>query len=241
MLDVDSKNIQAALSTARTMQKQDPNGAVGYVLEGDINASQKSWDSAATAYRSGLKQVSSAELAVKLHSVLLAAGKTAEADKFAATWQKDQPSDAVFLLYLADGAIVRKDFANAEKTYQAVIKLQPNNAVAYNNLAWVAAKLNKPEAIGYAEKALTIAPNQPAFMDTLAVLLSDKGDYVKAVDLQGKALAAQPQNALFKLNLAKIHIKGGKKDLAKAQLDELVKLGDKFGGQKEVAELLKGL
>jgi hypothetical protein len=46
---------------------------------------------------------------------------------------------------------------------------------------------------------------------------------------------------LFKLNLAKIHIKGGKKDLAKTQLEELVKLGDKFGGQAEVAELLKGL
>ncbi|MFZ4623365.1 MAG: tetratricopeptide repeat protein [Rhodoferax sp.] len=105
----------------------------------------------------------------------------------------------------------------------------------------MSARLNKREAIGYAEKALLIAPNQPAFMDTLAVLLADKGDYAKAVELQGKAVAAQPQNALFKLNLAKIHIKGGQKDLAKKELDELVKLGDKFAGQGEVAELLKGL
>lgn len=242
MLDVDGKNIQSALATARTMQKQDANGAVGYVLEGDINASQKNWDAAATAYRNGLtKQVNSAELAVKLHSVLQAAGKTADADKFAATWQKSHPNDAVFLIYMADGAIVRKDYAGAEKSYLTAIKLQPNNGVAYNNLAWVSAKLNRSEAIGYAEKALTLAPTQPAFMDTLAVLLSDKGDYAKAVDLQTKAVTAQPQNALFKLNLAKIHIKGGKKDLAKTQLDELTKLGDKFAGQKEVAELLKGL
>jgi putative PEP-CTERM system TPR-repeat lipoprotein len=241
MLDVDSKNIQNALTTARTMQKQGPDDAIGYVLEGDINASQKNWNGAATAYRDGLKQVNSAELAVKLHSVLLASEKTAEADKFAATWQKDHPNDAIFLLYLADGAIVRKDYANAEKTYLNVIKLQPNNAVAYNNLAWVAAKLNKAEAIGYAEKAMTIAPNQPAFMDTLAMLLSEKGDYAKALELQAKAVAAQPQNSLFKLNLAKIHIKGGKKDLAKKELDELAKLKDKFAGQKEVSELLKGI
>ncbi|MFZ4625078.1 MAG: XrtA/PEP-CTERM system TPR-repeat protein PrsT [Rhodoferax sp.] len=241
MLDVDSKNIQEALTTARTMQKQGPDDAIGYVLEGDINASQKNWSGAAAAYRDGLKQVNSAELAVKLHSVLLAAEKAAEADKFAATWQKDHPNDAVFLLYLADGAIVRKDYANAEKTYLNVIKLQPNNAVAYNNLAWVAAKLNKAEAIGYAEKAMTIAPNQPAFMDTLAMLLSEKGDYAKALELQTKAVVAQPQNSLFKLNLAKIHIKGGKKDQAKKELDELTKLGDKFVGQKEVSELLKGI
>jgi predicted Zn-dependent protease len=78
-------------------------------------------------------------------------------------------------------------------------------------------------------------------MDTLAMLLSDKGDYAKAVDLQTKVVTLQPQNPVFKLNLAKIQIKGGKKDLAKAQLDELFKLGDKFGGQKEVAELMKSL
>jgi len=95
--------------------------------------------------------------------------------------------------------------------------------------------------VALAEKANTLAPNQPAFMDTLAVLLSDAGDYAKALDLQTKVMTLQPQNPVFRLNLAKIHLKGGKKDLAKKELDELVKLGDKFGGQKEVAELLKGV
>ena len=241
LLDMDGKNISGALATAKTMQKQGPKDAVGYVLEGDINASQKNWDAAASAYQTGLKQVSSAELAVKLHSVLLAAGKTAEAEKFSASWQRDQPKDAVFLLYLGDGAINRKDYASAEKLYIRATQLQPNNAVAFNNLAWVTARLNKDGAIALAEKANTLAPNQPSFMDTLAVLLSDKGDYAKALEIQTKAVSLQPQNPVFKLNLAKIHIKGGKKDLAKAQLDELAKLGDKFGGQKEVLTLLKGL
>lgn len=240
-LDLDGKKLQDALTTARTVQKQRPKEAVGYVLEGDINVSQKNWDSAATAYRAGLKQVNSSELAIKLHSVLLASGKGAEADKFLTTWQKDNPKDAAFLFYLGDRALARKDYGSAEKNYLAVIKLQPNSAVAYNNLAWVSAKLNKDGAIGYAEKANALAPNQPAFMDTLAVLLSDKGDYAKAVELQTKALALQPQNALFKLNLAKIHIKGGEKDLARKELEELTKLGDKFVGQAEVVGILKGL
>lgn len=241
LLDMDGKNISGALATARTMQQQAPKDAIGYLLEGDINASQKSWDAAATAYRGGLKQANSPELAIKLHSVLMASGKAAEADKFAAGWQKENPKDAAFVLYLGDGAIARKDYAGAEKLYATVTKMQPNNAVAYNNLAWVSAKLGKVEAIALAEKANALAPNQPAFMDTLAVLLSDKGDYAKAVELQNKVMALQPQNAVFRLNLARIHIKGGEKDLAKKELDELAQLGDKFGGQKEVAELLKGL
>ncbi|MBT3068641.1 XrtA/PEP-CTERM system TPR-repeat protein PrsT [Rhodoferax sp. U11-2br] len=241
LLDMDGKNISGALATAKTMQKQGPKDAVGYVLEGDINASQKNWSAAANAYQTGLKQASSAELAVKLHSVLLAAGKTSEAEKFSATWQRDQPKDAVFLLYLGDGAINRKDYSGAEKLYAHVTQLQPNNAVAFNNLAWVTARLNKDGAIALAEKANALSPNQPAFMDTLAVLLSDKGDYTKALEVQTKVVTLQPENPIFKLNLARIHIKGGKRDLAKVQLDELSKLGDKFGGQKEVAELMKSL
>ena len=241
MLDVDSKNFQGALSTAQAMQKQSPKEPVGYVLEGDIHASQKNWDSAVLAYRGGLKQVASPELAIKLHSALQASGKAAEAERFAVSWQKESPKDVVFLLYLGDRAIALNDFSNAEKNYLAVIKVQPGNAVAYNNLAWVTGRLNKNGAIGLAEKANAIAPNQPAFMDTLAVLLSGNGEYGRAVELQNKALALQPQNSLFRLNLAKIHIKGGKKDLARKELDDLAKMGDKFSAHIEVTQLLKTL
>ena len=241
VLDVDAKKFQDALATARTVQKQRPKEAVGYLLEGDIAASQKNWDSAVAAYRVGLKQVNSSELALKLHSALLAFGKSAEADKFASAWQKDNPKDASFLFYLGDRALERKDYGRAEKNYAAVVSLQPENAIAYNNLAWVSGKLNKDGAIAYAEKANTLIPNQSAFLDTLAMLLSEKGDYAKAVELQNKALALQPLNSLFKLNLAKIQIKGGKKDLARKELEELSKLGDKFPSQAEVSILLTGL
>lgn len=241
VLALDAKKFEDAMTMARTVQKQRPKEAVGYVLDGDINAAQKNWDAAAAAYRAGLKQVASPELALKLHSVLLVSGKAAEADRFSVTWQKDNPKDTEFLLYLGGRAIARQDYGAAEKNYAAVVKLQPNNAVAYNNLAWVTSKLSKTGAIAYAEKANALAPNQPAFMDTLAILLSEKGDYLKAVELQNKAITLQPQNTAFKLNLAKIHIKGGKKDLAKKELDGLAKLGDKFPGQVEVANLLQGL
>ncbi|MEO7128226.1 MAG: XrtA/PEP-CTERM system TPR-repeat protein PrsT, partial [Rhodoferax sp.] len=241
VLELDRKKVPAALDVARTVQKQRPREAIGYVLEGDIDASQKNWSGATAAYRAGLKQVNAPELAVKLHAVLLASGQAAEADRFSTTWQKDNPKDAAFPFYLGDQALARKDYAGASQQFAAVIKLQPNNAGAYNNLAWVSAKLNKDSAVGYAEKANALAPNQPAFMDTLAMLLADKGDYAKALELQNKALALQPQNNMFKLNLAKINIKAGNKDMARKELEELGKLGDTFTAQVEVASLLKGL
>lgn len=239
-LDLTESRYDDALATARTVQKQRPKDAAGYVLEGDIKLSQNNMEGAIAAYREGLKQMHSSELALKLHSVLLATGKVTDAERLSTNWQKENPKDAAFLFYLGDMALARNDYRGAEKYYAAVVKLQSNNAVAYNNLAWVSSKLNKEGAIGYAERANALAPNQPAFMDTLALLLSEKGEHAKALELQKKALSLQPANPQFKLNLAKIYLKNGNKDLANQALNELTKLGEKFPAQAEVAALLKG-
>lgn len=241
MLSVEAKKYPEAVAVARAVQKQRPKEPVGYALEGEIAMAQRKWDDAITAYRAGLKEADMPVLVPKLHGALMASGKTAEADKFLATQVKDHPNDATLKFYLGDLAVARKDYAGAEKYYLAVTKMQPTNAMAFNNLAWVAGKLNKEAAVGYAETALLLVPAEPAFMDTMAMLYSDKNDYAKALEWQQKAVAAQPQNTLFKLNLARIHIKGGKKDLARKELDDLAKLGDKFPAQAEVENLRKSL
>ncbi len=241
LLALDAKNYTEAANMARTIQKQRPNAVIGYQFEGDVAVVQKKWDVAAEAYSNGLKHGAFPELAAKLHSALNAGGKAAEADKFAASWYKDNPKDTVFPLYMANIALANKDLTGAEKLYRNVIQLEPNNAIAYNNLAWVTGQLKKDGAVQLAEKAVTLVPNQPAYMDTLAMLLSEKDDYAKALEWQNKALALQPENPIYKLNLAKIHIKGGEKDLARKELDDLAKLGDKFRGQAEVSALMKSL
>ena len=78
-----------------------------------------------------------------------------------------------------------------------MLQIQPDAAAALNNLAWLAQQAHKPGGLAYAEKANAVAPNQPAFMDTLAMLLADKGDYPKAIEMQLKAVERQPANASF--------------------------------------------
>src|SRR6185436_19698856 len=102
-------------------QRQRANEGIGYLFEGDIEASLKNFDNAASAYRNGLKKRKSTDLAVKLHSVLLTAGRTAEADQFAAGWQKDFPKDAAFRFHLGDVALAKADYAQAEAQYQEVL------------------------------------------------------------------------------------------------------------------------
>ncbi len=241
LLNLERKEYPQAMAVARTVQKQRSNESAGFVFEGDIQAAQKNWDAATVAYRSGLKVAEAPELAIKLHAVTVEAGKAAEAERLAATWVKTHPKDARFLFYLGAVATERKDYRAAEAHYLGVIQAQPNNAAALNNLAWVSQQLRRDNAIGYAEKANQIAPNQPALMDTWAMLLSDKGQHAKAIELQTKVLLAEPANAGFKLNLAKIYLASGDKAKARSELDALAKLGDKLPVHAEVAALINAM
>ena len=101
--------------------------------------------------------------------------------------------------------------------------------------------MRKPGGIAYAERAKALAPNQPAFMDTLAMLLSEKGDMPGPSRWQLKALELQPANATFRLNLAKIYLAAGEKSHAKTELDAVAKLGDKHPLYPEASALLRTL
>ena len=238
---LEEKRVDEAMAIARAVQKQRPKESVGFALEGDIRASQKDWDAATAAYRAGLRVEPSTDLAMKLHAGTTAAGKASEADRFAATWMNAHPKDAAFLTYLGDSALARKDYAAAEQHYLAALQLQPDIASVLNNLAWATQQMHKAGGIAYAEKANAVAPHQPAFMDTLAMLLSEKGDHARAVALELKALELQPENATFRLNLAKIYLAAGEKSHAKTELDAVAKLGDKHPLYPEASALLKTL
>ena len=240
-LAIDTRNFTAARDLARTVQAQRPREAIGYLLEADQALGQKKFDDALMVLRAGLKSTSAPALASRLHTALGAAGRRDEAQQFATNWSRDHPRDGLFQLYLGDIAAARGDMPAAEKLYAGVTQIDPANAIAFNNLAWVSGQLGRASAASYAEKALALAPGYAESMDTLAMLLSAKGDYAKALAWETKALALQPQNGLMSLNLAKIHARGGNKGQARAQLDQLAKLGAAFPAQAEVTRLLSAL
>ncbi len=241
MLDLDAGRSAEALAMARQIQKQRPREAVGYVLEGDVHALKKSWNEAATVYRTGIKQSGATELAVKLHAVLMAGGGAGEANKFSDTWLKEHAKDLQFRLYLAEAANARKDYTSASKHYRVLVDAQPNNPAMLNNLAWSSAQIKDPKAIEYAEKAYKLAPDQAAVIDTLGGLLVEKGDMVRGLELMQKAVSLAPQSSVIRFNLARALLKAGRKDEAKNELGELAKLGDKFQEQAEVTKLMQGL
>ncbi len=242
MIDLDAGRFAEALSRARELQKTHPKENAGFVIAGDVLVAQKAWGEAANAYRAGLKITeNSTDLAQRLYVALSAGGQAAESTRFADSWLKAHPKDAKFRAFLADMANNRKDYASAVTQYRALLADQPKNPALLNNLAWSLGQLHDPKAVSYAEEANKLAPNQPAIMDTLGMLLADKGEVERALELLRSAVERAPQVPDVRLNLARVLIKANKKADARKELETLAKLGDKFASQAEVSKLLQGL
>ena len=148
--------------------------------------------------------------------------------------------DQVTLVFIVS-ALGKKDYPSAARQYKALLEIAPNNVMLLNNVAWASGQMKDPKALEYAEKASKLAPNDPAVLDTLGKLLVEKGENARAVEALQKATQIAPNVPTIRLNLARVLIKSGQKDAAKKELNALVKLGNKFPDQDEVAKLMQTL
>ena len=230
-----------ALAITRELQKLQPADAAGLVLEAEVEITRKRWDAALLPLRKALSLADPAQAPARLHQVLRLAGRATEADAFASQWQREHPADATFLFYLGDQALAQQDLATAELRYQAVLKLKPEHPLSLNNIAWLRLQAGQPGALAYAERAVAAAPNLPALLDTLALALAADKQAGKAIELQLRALAMRPADPFMRLNLARFYAQAGEKRKAKAELDRLEALGERFSKQGEVAALSKRL
>jgi len=230
-----------ARRVAETVQTQQPADPMGRALLADVSAAQKDWPAAVAGYRAALKLQPAPEVAIKLHRALNVGGKPADAKAFESEWTAAHPQDAIFLDYLGSLALMQQNLPLAEQRYQAVLKIQPDNPIAANNIAWLLNKAKRPGALAYSEKANKVAPDQPAFMDTLAQIYADNGQMDKALEVQKRAVGLAPDLAAHRLHLARYYVAAGKKAEARTELSRLSALGDKFGQQAEVSKLLATL
>jgi cellulose synthase operon protein C len=231
-----------ALKLVREVQAKSPKLASAYGLESEIHAARRDWPQAERAARDALKlQPREGSHAVKLHAVLLGAGKKAEASSLARRWLADNPREPVMRMHLADLALREREYKSAFGLYQEVIGITPNNPIALNNLAWVAGELGDARAVGYAERALAVAPNSANILDTMGALLVKQGDPKKGMTYIERARSLDPKRAEYQLSYARALIALGQKEAARKELDALAQRQEPFTGKEDVPSLLKSL
>jgi putative PEP-CTERM system TPR-repeat lipoprotein len=233
--------VAEALREAKQVQAQQPDQPFGFALEAEIEMAQKNWGNAERIYRGALKKFDVPLLTMRTHAVMEAAGKRAEAEQLAEGWIARHPKDATVISYLAERDLATKRYASATKRYLAALEKQPNNALLLNNLAVASNELKQPQALEYAERAHELAPENPAVMDTLGWILTQRGERERGLELLAQATDLAPNAHGIRLNFAKALIQAGRKGAARKELEVLAKLDNRLAVQKEAAALMASL
>jgi len=130
-------------------------------------------------------------------------------------------------------------YDRAAERYQRVLDVQPNNAVALNNLAYaIAVRRKSPaEALPLAKRAVAAAPNDGTVLDTLAWVQHLLGDDATAATQIVQATRRAPGNAEVHLHAAIIYAATGARAVAEIELKEALRLAPAFETREDVRDV----
>jgi Flp pilus assembly protein TadD len=97
------------------------------------------------------------------------------------------------------------------------------------------------EALRYAERAITLAPESALVIDTLAMVYLGNGDVVQAKALIDRALQKQPKNPSYLFHKAVIAESSGDAQHAVHSLQQALALGTDFPEKQAAQEMLRRL
>lgn len=181
------------------------------------------------------------ELTISLFRALWAQQKQDEAIAVLQNWLKEHPQDLAVLLQLAEGYMSLNKEDEAVKVYATVIELQPNHLVALNNLAWLSQDKDLKQAIGYAERAYQLSPNDPSVLDTYGMLLLKKGDIRRGHRMIQKAAELAPEDPGIQLNLGQALLQQEQFAEARTVLSTLVKKAPDTESANDAKALLESI
>jgi tetratricopeptide (TPR) repeat protein len=128
----------------------------------------------------------------------------------------------------------------ARKTYEEVIKLQPDNVEALNNLAYIKADngVDLDQALAYAQRAQQKRPNDPNVIDTLALIYIHKNLTDDSLRMLRDLVSKTPANPTFHLHLALALYQKGDRPEAKKELETALRNKPSDRDQSRIKELL---
>jgi arylsulfatase A-like enzyme len=113
------------------------------------------------------------------------------------------------------------DPRGAVAQFQRILRFDPHNARAFQNLGIVALRGGDPTgARRYLEEALSIDPRLPLALNTLGVVSAQQGDFNAAIDQWSRAVALDPNllDALYNLGVVAARVQ--RPDVARKALED---------------------
>lgn len=230
-----------AIAIARQVQKLNDKNPLGFVLEGDMQMFLKKPALALPAYEKAFAIAKTPAVMVKVSESMKQSGKEAAALALTSKWNKEHPADSIGAMYYAEQLMAAKQFKAASALFEDVLKRDPNNPVALNNLAWTYQQDKDPRALATAQQALKVSKNSPAVMDTVGWMMVEQGDTKGGLPLLQQAATLAPNALEIRYHFAVALNKSGDKAGARKELTSLLSQNKPFGQIDDARALLKTL
>jgi tetratricopeptide (TPR) repeat protein len=158
-------------------------------------------------------------------------------------WDTAHPNNPQAISMLAVLEDQKGDHAKAEAYYKKSLDLQPDQAMAQNNLAYTMVENggNLDTALSLAQSARRTLPHSSATADTLAWVYFHKDRYTSARDLFEEAIKGDPENASIHYHLGLTYSKLSDKANATKELKKAISLDPDKPVGKLAAEALAKL
>ena len=231
-------NAEKVLELAKQLQQTQPDYSMGYELEGIALISQKSYTQASRSFRMAWDRTPSSNLAIKYSESLKLSGQQAAATQPLADWLSKVPQDTRVRQLLGTTWMELGKNDKAIAAYEQVIKQEPDNVVALNNLAWLYGLDRNPRALVLAESALKAAPDDPGVQDTCGWLRVQQGQIETGIHLLEKALQQLPDAPEVRYHYAVALYQSGDRDTAIGLLKDLLAEGRKFTGRSDAQRFI---
>ncbi|MDH5190530.1 MAG: PEP-CTERM system TPR-repeat protein PrsT [Gammaproteobacteria bacterium] len=240
-LYASESKINEAMKQLQALKERHKDNPEIIGLEAELELRQNNAGKAVGLFREALKLHENSKLVISLAQAQWVAGDKKGGLDTLKAWLDKHPEDINSWMQLSNAYQSFGQLNEAESVLLKLKELKPNSVLVLNNLAWLFRTKELDKAIGYAERALELAPESPMVMDTLGVLLIDNKQLRRATHLLRKADELNPKSKTTQYHLALALAKQGKAEEAGNLLSEVLSSGQSFPEQAEASDLLKTL
>ena len=220
-----------------------PDNSRYQVMLGDL-IKTKDVEGARAAYKKAVESDKNYSQAFqRLAQLEFEQGKLPQAIEIARQWSNAHPRDVRGYVILGSLIEATGDWKTAREQYEAALRVDPDAALAANNLAFILLEHdgNLDVALTLAQTARRNLPESPDIADTLAWAYYKKNRYGLSIDLLNEALKRKPNDASMELHLGLAYRELQDKKNASEHLNKALALGPNAATAPQVRAALESL
>ena len=202
---------------------------------------QARYADAASAFATAFRRAPAWRLLARQVQALQLAGEPAEAETGLRDWLVEHPEEAEARILLADQLGVQGRVGEAVREYDEVLESSSVNVIALNNSAWLLRDQDPSRALALAARAVELAPDHPAVLDTWGWLLVASGRAEEALEHLRRAATLAHGTPEIQYHLGYALAKASRAEESRALLEELLRNHAAFPSRGEAEELLATL